>query len=126
MKVVLILAVALLLVASPAGAQRARSPADATVFIRLVGSVHAEIEEAGLKRAIDVDRVEIGTGSGFVISPYGYVLTNDHVVNNSEPFLVTKGVQQSRITLKVSRIDVCFRPRPWQRADSSPRAPRHP
>ena len=109
MKVMLTLAVALLLVASPARAQRAKSPADAAVFIRLVGSVHAEIEELGLKRAVDVDHVEIGTGSGFVISPYGYVLTNDHVVNNSEQF-VTNGMQQARVTLKVSRIDVCFRP----------------
>ena len=107
---VMLTAVALVLVASPAGAQRAKSPADATVFIRLVGSVHADIEEAGLKRTVDLDHVEIGTGSGFVISPYGYVLTNDHVVNNSEQFLVTKGMQQAKITLTVSRIDVCFRP----------------
>ena len=62
MKVMLTLAVALLLVASPARAQRAKSPADAAVFIRLVGSVHADIEELGLKRAVDVDHVEIGTG----------------------------------------------------------------
>jgi len=110
MKVMPALAVALLLVASPAGAQRAKSPADAVVFIRLVGSVHAEIEEAGFKRVVDVDHVEIGTGSGFVISPHGYVLTNDHVVNNSEPLLITKGMQQAKLTLKVSRIDVCFRP----------------
>ena len=89
MKVMLTLAVTLVLVPRPAGAQRAKSPADAAVFIRLVGSVHAEIEEAGLKRTVDLDHVEIGTGSGFVISPYGYVLTNDHVVNNSEQFLVT-------------------------------------
>jgi S1-C subfamily serine protease len=104
------LAVALLLMAGPADAQRAKSPADATVFVRLVGSVHAEIEEAGVKRAIDVNHVEIGTGSGFVISPHGYVLTNDHVVNNSEPFLVASGMRQARVTLKLSRIDVCFPP----------------
>ncbi|MGH9386304.1 MAG: S1C family serine protease [Vicinamibacterales bacterium] len=110
MKRRLTLAVALVVVASPVGAQRAKSPADAAVFIRLVGSVHAEIEEAGLKRSVDVDHVEVGSGSGFVISPYGYVLTNEHVVSNSEPFLVSNGLQQAKVTLKVSRIDVCFPP----------------
>ena len=69
MKVMLTLAVALVLVPSRAGAQRATSPADAAIFIRLVGSVRAEIEEAGLRRTVDLDHVEIGTGSGFVISP---------------------------------------------------------
>ena len=33
-------------------AERAATPADATVFIRLVGSVHAEIEEAGAAKQI--------------------------------------------------------------------------
>jgi S1-C subfamily serine protease len=110
MKGMLAFAVAGGLIASPAGAQRAKSPADATVFVRLVGSIHADIDENGLKRTVDVDHVEIGTGSGFVISPYGYVLTNDHVVNNSEPFLVSTGPRQVKVTLRVSRIDVCFPP----------------
>src|SRR6185503_20122902 len=111
MKVTLATAVALVLLGVPAAAQRAKSPADAAVFIRLSGSVHAEtIDEVGFKRTVDLDHVEIGSGSGFVISPFGYVLTNDHVVNSTDQFLVTKGLQQARVTLKVSRVDVCFRP----------------
>ena len=108
MKVMRALAVALVLIPSVAQAERAKSPADATVFVRLVGSLHAEIEEAGFKRTADLDRVEIATGSGFVISPYGYVLTNAHVITNSEQFLVTRGGQQAKVTVNVSRIDVCF------------------
>jgi S1-C subfamily serine protease len=105
-----LLGAALLLISIPAFAQRAKSPADAAVFIRIVGSVHAEIEEFGVKRSVDLDRVEIATGSGFVISPYGYVITNDHVVNDIEPIRITriKGFQEAKITLKTSRIDVCF------------------
>ena len=77
-----------------AAAERAATPADATVFIRLVGSVHAEIEEAGArKQTTDLERIEIGTGSGFVISPHGYVLTNEHVISNSE-FTVTDGPER--------------------------------
>ena len=111
MKSILACAAAVLLVANLAIAQRAKSPADAAVFIRLVGSVHAEVIDAGLNRVVDRAQVEIGTGSGFAISPYGYVLTNDHVVNTNEQFfVVTKDLQQAKVTLKVSRIDVCFRP----------------
>jgi S1-C subfamily serine protease len=108
MRIALTLVAAVLLLPGRAHAERAKSPADATVYIRLVGSLHAEIDEAGLKRTIDVDRVEIATGSGFVISPFGYVVTNNHVVSGSEQFLLTRGIQQIKITTKVARIEVCF------------------
>ena len=102
------LAVCLVIGQGTAAAERAATPADATVFIRLVGSVHAEIEDIGTgKQTIDLERIEIGTGSGFVISPHGYVLTNEHVIRNSV-FTVANGTRKGRITLKVARIDVCF------------------
>ncbi len=108
MKWALTLAVLVVLGPGDAAAQRATSPADATVFIRLVGSVHAEFEEAGAaNQTTDLERVEIGTGSGFVISPHGYVLTNEHVIRNSE-FVVTDGPRKAKISMKVARIDVCF------------------
>jgi S1-C subfamily serine protease len=104
----LALTTALALMPCAAAAQRAKSPADATVFIRLTGSVHAEFDDAGIKRTVDLDRVEVGTGSGFVISPFGYVLTNAHVVENGEPLRLAKGLRKATITLKVSTINVCF------------------
>src|SRR5262245_14500070 len=109
MKSILTAAALVVLFPAAVAAERAQSPADATVFIRLVGSIHADIDEAGLKRTFDQDRVEIGTGSGFVISPFGYVITNDHVISNSE-LLLTNGIRKAKVTIKVSRIDVCFPP----------------
>jgi len=102
------LTMALALVPCAVAAQRARSAADATVFIRLIGSVHAELDEGGIKRIVDEERVEVGTGSGFVISPFGYVITNAHVVENGEPLKVSKGLQRGTITLRISTIYVCF------------------
>ncbi len=108
MKWTLLGAALLMLHVPEARAERAASPADATVFIRLVGSVHAEFEELGTGRqSVDLDRVEIGTGSGFVISPHGYVLTNEHVISNTE-INVNDSLRKARITLKVARIEVCF------------------
>lgn len=108
MKWTLPMAALLVLGVHDARAERAVAPSDATVFIRLVGSVRAEIEEAGsAKQTVDLERIEIGTGSGFVISPHGYVLTNEHVISNSE-LTAEDGPRKARISLKVARIAVCF------------------
>jgi S1-C subfamily serine protease len=107
---VTIVAAALAVMPRQALAQRATSPADATVFVRLVGSVHIEYEGPDGRQAADVDHVEIGSGSGFVLSPYGYVLTNEHVIRNPDQLKLTKGLQRATVSMKVASIDVCFRP----------------
>ena len=93
--------------AVPAAAERARTAADATVFIRVSVSLHAEVVGGpGLSR-VDVE-MEL-YGSGFVISAYGHVLTNHHVVTPKlEQFVFEQSGVKATGTLSVARIAVCF------------------
>lgn len=101
----------LALLPGDAHAQRANAPSDATVFIRLVGSVHLEIDDTAIgggRRTADIEHIEVGNGSGFVISPYGYILTNEHVIASGERLLAKATGGNAKIAVTISRIDVCF------------------
>jgi hypothetical protein len=90
--------------------ERAKSPSDATVLVRLVGSVRAEFDFMGTKEVLTRDRIEIGSGSGFVISPDGHVLTNEHVVSNREITIQDGPLRKETYQITVSRIEVCYPP----------------
>ena len=82
------------------------SPAAATVFIRVIGQVRVEYRKAW-EESIERREVELGTGSGFVISPYGHVLTNYHVISDRE---LTRQEGDTEVTIKVEveRVEVVF------------------
>jgi trypsin-like peptidase len=87
-------------------ASEAGSALDATVFIRVSGELKGEYQHAW-KETVEVRDVEIATGSGFVISPGGYILTNHHVVA-SEDRLVEHEGRQVRVEVHVTRVEVLF------------------
>ena len=100
------LATALVALVGIARAAGAAPPSEATVFIRVFGAVRAELPGAW-KEVVERDDVELATGSGFVVSPSGYILTNHHVVSG-EDVTMQRGGRPVRLNLEVKRIDVVF------------------
>ena len=87
--------------------QRVANPAEASVFIRVVGKVEIEVDSSWAQSAEERD-IELGTGSGFVFTPYGHVLTNHHVVSG-DSFAERLGNREVRTRLVVERIEVLLR-----------------
>jgi len=97
------LALAIPTASSPAFAATAAAR-EATVYIRVVGDLRLEIER-GFKRTIEKPDVEIGTGTGFLVSPFGHVITNHHVISGEDLTVQVNG-QPVHLNLVVKRIDV--------------------
>jgi S1-C subfamily serine protease len=100
------LAIGIGFVAQVLVAERATSPKDGSVFIRVVGKLQAEYSDIW-ERSIEEQDVQIGTGTGFVISSFGHILTNYHVISDEELLENIAGVDVE-LRLEVERIEVVF------------------
>ena len=95
-------AVAFVLHAGRAAAQPVAG-AEATAFVRVIGDFRAEYKRIW-KLPIERRDIEIATGSGFVISPAGLVLTNHHVISGRSDVRTVDG-EPAEVTMEVTRIE---------------------
>ena len=74
------------------------------MFIRVIGSVELDLDEVWTEELRHAE-VEIGTGSGFVFTPYGHVLTNHHVVEEEAFEVIVEG-RPVEGKMSVDRVEV--------------------
>lgn len=109
---------AALLAPSPSHAQRV-TPIEATVLVRLIGDIRVlrgEDERAWRERLLDLRGIPVGIGSGFVISPEGWVVTNHHVISGERSIIIVQG-QKLEVSVDVSAVEVVLPAGPGRSAN---------
>jgi S1-C subfamily serine protease len=99
----------------------AGDPAAATVMIRVRGEITAALgpDMKAWRPSVELQEVQIGTGSGFIVSPAGYIVTNSHVIRGRQAKVTVEG-QLVELTISVRAIYVVVPPRPGDAAPPQP------
>jgi S1-C subfamily serine protease len=85
----------------------AADPAIGTVYISLVGQITLAVgaDLGGWRDTFQVPNAPLATGSGFLVSSSGYVITNHHVIQGGRHTVLVSG-QMVDVTIEVQRIEV--------------------
>jgi S1-C subfamily serine protease len=84
------------------------SPSAATVFIKVRGNLSAEYTRAW-KETRELRDLEVATGSGFLVSPNGLILTNHHVVGESSVLVRLEGTDVE-VRVEPKQVEVVLPP----------------
>ncbi len=98
----------LALLSAGAAAAPVHEPGEAMAFVRVLADV--SIDFGGMKDRIERKDVELATGSGFVISPSGLVLTSRHVIAAEGPSAPADGPFEAKVSVDNRRVEVAIGP----------------
>lgn len=107
-----VLTIAVFCLSVPIAAAQERST-EGIVLIRLVGRLTAVLQDDS-RRQIEETDVQVGTGTGTIVSRFGHIVTNEHVVTGGQFKAPIRGVP-AIVTVTVERVEACFPPS--QRSD---------
>lgn len=74
---------------APNFVEAAEKSLDAVVHVKNTSIVSAPMSMQDLFFGRNSQRAQVGTGSGVIISPTGYIITNNHVINNANEISIT-------------------------------------
>ena len=74
---------------APNFVEAAEKSLDAVVHVKNTSIVNAPMSMQDLFYGRNSQRAQVGTGSGVIISPTGYIVTNNHVINNANEISIT-------------------------------------
>ena len=82
---------------APNFVEAAEKTIDAVVHVKNTSIVNTPMTMRDLFYGRNSQRAQVGTGSGVIISPMGYIVTNNHVIKNADKISITLNNNKSYI-----------------------------
>jgi Do/DeqQ family serine protease len=82
---------------APSFVEAAEKSIDAVVHVKNTSIVSSPMTMRDLFYGRNSQRAQVGTGSGVIISPMGYIITNNHVIKNANEISITLNNNKSYV-----------------------------